>query len=224
MRDWSKSVRTTHYVVGSALCAHPFPSIVRDFQSIIGKETKKQLNALTGRLPDEIVACVGGGSNAIGIFAPFLEDTQVALTGVEAGGHGVTTRKHAARLCGAKSSRKGILHGSFSFVLQDRNGQIADTHSISAGLDYSAIGPQHAFLHTSGRATYTNATDKEALEAFGVLCRTEGIIPALESSHAIAYTLKRAPQMSPEQILVVNLSGRGDKDIFHVAQQMGTTI
>jgi tryptophan synthase beta chain len=224
MRDWSGSVRTTHYVLGSALGPHPFPTIVRTFQSVIGDETRKQILKAEGRLPTEIVACVGGGSNAIGIFSAFLADRRVALTGVEAGGLGLRGGKHAARLSPSPSSRLGILHGAHSYVLQDRGGQIADTHSVSAGLDYSGVGPEHAFLHHSKRVKYTYATDREALEAFKILSEREGIIPALESAHAIAYALKRAPAMSKKSIMVVNLSGRGDKDIFHVAQQMGLAL
>lgn len=224
LRDWTATVRNTHYVFGSALGAHPFPTIVRTFQSVIGKETKKQILAAEGRLPDMIVACVGGGSNAIGIFDAFLKDTNVDLIGVEAGGNGLRSGKHAARLtpnCGAKL---GILHGSYSYVLQDKHGQIADTSSISAGLDYSGIGPQHAFLNEIKRVQYTSVTDKEAVNAFSVLCRYEGIIPALESSHAVAYALKEAPKRSQKEIMIINLSGRGDKDIFSVADYMGKKI
>ena len=224
MRDWTKSCKTTHYAFGSALGPHPFPTMVKHFQSIIGKETKRQILAAEGRLPDEIVACVGGGSNAIGIFSSFLKHTDVLLTGVEAGGKGIATGKHATRLTPSKSSRKGILHGSLSYVLQDKNGQIADTHSISAGLDYSGVGPEHSFLRESGRVNYTSATDEETIRAFSMLCEVEGIIPALESSHAVAYALKRAPKMPKDFILIVNLSGRGDKDIFHVADYLGKKI
>jgi tryptophan synthase beta chain len=211
-------------VFGSALGPHPFPTIVREFQSVIGRETRRQIMQQAGRLPDEIAACVGGGSNAIGIFNAFLNDKKVVLTGVEAGGLGIHTVKHAVRLTPSPRSRIGILHGSRSFVLQDKNGQIANTHSISAGLDYSAVGPQHAHLRETGRVAYTYATDQEALDAFTVLCEYEGIIPALESSHAVAYALKRASQMGRNKILVVNLSGRGDKDIFHVAQARGIVL
>jgi tryptophan synthase beta chain len=224
MRDWTATVRTTHYVFGSALGAHPFPTIVRTFQAVIGRETKKQLIAVEGRLPDVVVACVGGGSNAIGIFDAFLDEPSVGLVGVEAGGLGLKSGKHAARLSPSRAARTGILHGSYSFVLQDKNGQIADTHSISAGLDYSGVGPEHAHLNEIGRVRYTIATDKEAIEAFTVLCRREGIIPALESAHAVAYALKTAPHLSADTIMVVNLSGRGDKDIFSVADYLGTTI
>ncbi|NLW32450.1 MAG: tryptophan synthase subunit beta [Fibrobacter sp.] len=224
MRDWSKTVRTTHYAFGSALGPHPFPTIVREFQSIIGKETKMQILKVENRLPDTIVACVGGGSNAIGIFTPFLDDKDVKLVGVEAGGCGLDSNKHAVRLTHSDLSRTGILHGSFSYVLQDKNGQISDTQSISAGLDYSGVGPQHSFLHESGRVDYTYATDTEALDAFKMLCEYEGIIPALESSHAVAYAVKNAPLMPSGSIMVINLSGRGDKDIFTVADYLGINI
>ncbi len=224
LRDWTASVRNTHYVFGSALGAHPFPTIVRTFQSIIGQETKKQLFAVEGRLPDVIVACVGGGSNAIGMFDAFLKDETVELVGVEAGGLGLKSRKHAARLSPTPSSRPGILHGSYSYVLQDKNGQIADTHSISAGLDYSGVGPQHSFLHETGRVKYTYATDREAVEAFSLLSKHEGIIPALESAHAVAYAVKEAPRRSENDIMVINVSGRGDKDIYTVADYLGKNI
>jgi len=224
MRDWTQSCRSTHYVFGSALGPHPFPTIVKEFQSIIGKETRKQILTQAGRLPDEIAACVGGGSNAIGIFCEFLNETSVRLIGVEAGGKGLATDKHATRLTPSKNSRRGILHGSLSYVLQDKNGQIANTHSISAGLDYSGVGPEHSSLYASGRVHYTYATDEEAVSAFRILCEYEGIIPALESSHAVAYAIKKAPGMAKNKIMVVNLSGRGDKDIFHVADYLGKTI
>jgi tryptophan synthase beta chain len=224
MRDWTKSVKNTHYVFGSALGPYPFPTIVRTFQSIIGKETRQQILEITGTLPHEVIACVGGGSNAIGIFSGFIDDTDVKLTGVEAGGHGIEGKMHAARLCKSKHSRPGILHGSYSYVLQDENGQIADTHSISAGLDYSGIGPEHSFLYEAGRVNYTYATDEEAIKGFTSLCELEGIIPALESSHAVAYTLKQAPKLDKNQIIIVNISGRGDKDIFSVADYLGKSI
>ena len=224
LRDWSGSVGNTHYVFGSALGPHPFPTIVREFQSIIGKEARKQIVAQAGRLPDEIVACVGGGSNAIGIFDAFRKDSTVRLTGVEAGGHGLHTPDHATRLTPSKRAKPGILHGSKSFVLQDEHGQIANTHSVSAGLDYSGVGPEHAFLRAIKRANYTYATDKEAVAAFKTLCELEGIIPALESSHAVAYAIKHAPKMAKNKIMIVNISGRGDKDIFHVADYLGITI
>jgi tryptophan synthase beta chain len=224
MRDWTKSCKTTHYVFGSALGPHPFPAMVKHFQSVIGRETRRQILKAEGRLPDEVAACVGGGSNAIGIFSAFLKDKNVALTGVEAGGKGISTGKHAARLTPSKNARRGILHGSLSYVLQDDDGQIADTHSISAGLDYSGVGPEHSFLRAQGRVHYTYATDEETVRAFSTLCEVEGIIPALESSHAVAYALKKAPKMAAGAILVVNVSGRGDKDIFHVADYLGKTI
>ncbi len=224
MRDWTASVKTTHYVLGSALGAHPFPTIVRTFQSVIGRETKKQIIALEGRLPDVIVACVGGGSNAIGIFDAFLQHKEVELVGVEAGGLGLKTAKHAARLSPTPASKPGILHGSFSYVLQDKNGQIADTHSISAGLDYSGVGPEHSFLFETGRVKYYYATDREAVEAFSFLSRYEGIIPALESAHAVAWAMKEAKRRPKNSVMVVNLSGRGDKDIFSVAGYMGKKI
>jgi len=224
MRDWTRSVRNTHYVLGSALGPHPFPTIVRDFQSVIGKETRRQVLRQCGSLPDEVVACVGGGSNSIGIFSAFLKDPAVSLTGVEAGGLGISGTKHAARLSKAKNAFPGVLHGSYSYVLQDAYGQIANTHSISAGLDYSGIGPEHAYLYETKRVTYDYATDKEALNAFQILCEKEGIIPALESAHAIAYAVKNAPRLPKNKIMVINLSGRGDKDIFHVAQKMGISL
>ncbi len=217
MRDWTLSCPHTHYVFGSTLGPHPFPSMVRDFQSIIGKETRKQILSLEGRLPDAIVACVGGGSNSMGIFSAFLNETKVKLIGVEAGGLGIDTKLHAIRLSPSKQAKKGILHGSLSYVLQDDNGQIATTHSISAGLDYSGVGPEHSYLYESGRANYTYATDEEAMSAFRMMCEYEGIIPALESSHALAYAIKTAPAMPKNKLMIVNLSGRGDKDIFHVA-------
>ena len=224
MRDWTRSVRTTHYVLGSALGPHPYPTMVRYFQSIIGRETRKQILEAEGRLPDEVVACVGGGSNAIGIFSAFLKDTSVKLTGVEAGGEGIQSGNHAARLVRSKNARPGILQGTRSYVLQTPDGQIAPTHSISAGLDYSGVGPEHAWLRDSGRASYTSATDAQALKGFQMLCEIEGIIPALESAHALAYVMRNAAHMPTDSIVVVNLSGRGDKDIFHVANALGVTL
>jgi tryptophan synthase beta chain len=224
MRDWTMSCPYTHYVFGSTLGPHPFPSMVRDFQSVIGKEARKQVLAMCGKLPDEIVACVGGGSNALGIFSAFLDDKKVRLTGVEAGGYGINTPKHAIRLTPSNRARPGILHGSLSYVLQDKHGQIATTHSVSAGLDYSGVGPQHSYLYKSGRAHYTYATDEEAVAAFRMLCEYEGIIPALESSHAVAYAVKVAPKMPKSKLMIVNLSGRGDKDIFHVADYLKIKI
>ncbi|MDR0307711.1 MAG: tryptophan synthase subunit beta [Chitinispirillales bacterium] len=224
IRDWTKSVKSTHYAFGSVLGPHPFPAIVRDFQSIIGKECRKQILKAAGRLPDEVIACVGGGSNAIGIFSAFLKDKIVKLTGVEAGGKGLHGVNHAVRLTPSPYAKPGVLHGTYSYVLQDHDSQIADTHSVSAGLDYSGVGPQHAHLFDTGRVTYTYATDEEAVNAFKLLCETEGIIPALESSHAVAYALKHVPALKAGSIVVVNLSGRGDKDIYSVAKFMGTDI
>jgi tryptophan synthase beta chain len=217
-RDWVSNVSNTHYLIGSAVGPHPYPSMVRDFQAIIGKETREQMLAEYKRLPDYIVACVGGGSNSIGMFHPFLNDKEVRLIGVEAAGHGLETGKHAATLA---VGTVGVLHGAKSYVLQDKNGQIIATHSISAGLDYPGVGPEHSFLKDSGRATYVAINDKEALDGFQVLCRTEGIIPALESSHAIAHAAKLAGTLSKEQIIVINLSGRGDKDLDIVNQALG---
>jgi tryptophan synthase beta chain len=224
LRDWTKTVKNTHYAFGSALGPHPFPTIVKEFQSVIGKECRAQIKKAAGRLPDEVIACVGGGSNAIGIFSAFIKDKTVRLTGVEAGGEGLRGNKHAVRLTPSPYTKPGILHGAYSYVLQDKSGQIADTHSVSAGLDYSAIGPEHSHLFESGRAAYTYATDKEAVAAFKMLCETEGIIPALESSHAVAYAIKQAPKIPDGSVIVINLSGRGDKDIDSVAKFMGETI
>ena len=220
MRDWVTNP-DSYYLLGSALGPHPYPTMVRDFQSVIGREAREQMLQETGRLPDLVVACVGGGSNAIGIFHPFIADAGVRLLGVEAGGMGVDTGKHAARFAGG---RPGVLHGTHSYVLQDEDGQIAATHSVSAGLDYASVGPEHAYLRDTARAEYESATDAEALDAFQLLCRTEGIIPALESAHAIAAAARIAPTLPPDQILLVNLSGRGDKDIFTVADELGVTI
>ncbi len=220
MRDWVTNP-DSYYLLGSALGPHPYPTIVRDFQSVIGREARGQILDAAGRLPDAVVACVGGGSNAIGIFSGFLGDEQVRLVGVEAGGKGVRSGKHAARFAGG---RPGVLQGTYSYILQDDDGQILQTHSVSAGLDYASVGPEHAFLHDAGRASYEHATDRETLDAFQLLCRTEGIIPALESAHAIAGAARLAPAMSSDQIILVNLSGRGDKDIFTVADELGVTI
>ncbi len=218
MRDWMASVETTHYIIGSVMGPHPFPTIVRDFQSVIGKETKQQILEREGRLPDAIVACVGGGSNAAGIFAPFVEDRAVRLIGVEAAGEGLDGARHSATL---SRGTPGVLHGMHTVVLQDDDGQTLPVHSVSAGLDYPGVGPEHAFWHQSKRAEYESATDQEALEAFELLSRTEGIIPALETAHAVAHVAKLAPQMGPDQIIVINLSGRGDKDCNEVAQITG---
>jgi tryptophan synthase beta chain len=220
MRDWVTNP-DSYYLLGSALGPHPYPTMVRDFQSVIGREAREQIQEQIGRLPDVVVACVGGGSNAIGIFYAFVDDKDVRLVGVEAGGEGVATGKHAARFAGG---RPGVLQGTHSYVLQDADGQIAVTHSVSAGLDYASVGPEHAFLHDTGRAEYVSATDEEALAAFQTLCRTEGIIPALESAHAIAETMRIAPTLPSDAAILVNLSGRGDKDIFTVAERLGVII
>ena len=225
IRDWVTHVETTHYLLGSALGPHPYPAMVRDFQSVIGREAHTQMQDTTqggpGRLPDIIVACVGGGSNAIGIFHPFLEEESVRLVGVEAGGYGIESGKHAARFADPNLGRLGVLQGTKSYVLQDSDGQIALTHSISAGLDYASVGPEHAWLRDVGRSEYTYCTDIQALEGFKALCQLEGIIPALESAHAIGYVLELAPQMAQDQIILVNLSGRGDKDLGTAMKMIG---
>ena len=218
LRDWVATFEYTHYLIGSVVGPHPYPTIVRDFQSVIGKETKKQILEVEGCLPDVIVACVGGGSNAMGIFHPFVEDRKVKLVGVEAGGKGIETGKHSASLCAGK---KGVLHGMLSYFLQDEDGQILDTHSVAPGLDYPGVGPEHAYLKEIGRAEYVTVTDEEALKAFLELSRTEGILPALESAHALAYAMKIAKEMSRDEIIVVNLSGRGDKDLDIVMREVG---
>jgi tryptophan synthase beta chain len=220
MRDWVTNP-DSYYLLGSALGPHPYPTMVRDFQSVIGREAREQILAATGRLPDVVLACVGGGSNAIGIFSAFIGDAGVELRGVEAGGRGATLGDHAARFSGG---RPGVLQGTYTYVLQNNDGQIGLTHSISAGLDYAAVGPEHALLHDQGRATYTAADDEEALDAFQTLARLEGIIPALESAHAVAEAIKLAPTMRPDQIMLINLSGRGDKDIFTVARVLGVEV
>jgi tryptophan synthase beta chain len=217
MRDWVTNVATTFYLIGSVVGPHPYPAIVRDFQSVIGREAKAQLLEREGRLPDYAVACVGGGSNAIGLFNDFIDEPSVRLIGVEAAGHGIETGEHAASL---SAGRPGVLHGSYSYLLQDDSGQVIETHSISAGLDYPGVGPEHAFLKDSERARYESVTDAEALAAFQRLCLTEGIIPALESSHAIAYVEKLAPRLSKDEIVLVCLSGRGDKDLETVAKAL----
>jgi len=217
MRDWVTNVRTTHYLLGSVLGAHPYPVMVRDFHRPIGREARQQILELTGRLPNVVIACVGGGSNAMGIFYEFLPDTQVKLIGVEAGGRGSDLGEHAARFRGGSP---GVLQGTYSYVLQDDGGQIATTHSVSAGLDYPSIGPEHAALHDSGRAEYLAASDAEALEACVTLARTEGIVPALESAHAVAECIRRAPGMKKEEIIVVNISGRGDKDMGILTKEL----
>ncbi|MCI0714235.1 MAG: tryptophan synthase subunit beta [Chloroflexi bacterium] len=212
IRDWVTNVETTHYLLGSALGPHPYPMMVRDFQAVIGCEARQQIVEQAGRLPDVIVACVGGGSNSIGIFHAFLDD-DVRFIGVEAGGEGIASKRHAARFADADIARIGVLQGTKSYVMQTADGQIMETHSISAGLDYASVGPEHAYLRDQGRAEYTYATDEETLEGFQLLCQLEGIIPALESAHAIAEVVKLAPQMSRDEIILVNLSGRGDKDL-----------
>jgi tryptophan synthase beta chain len=217
MRDWVTNVRTTYYILGSALGAHPYPTIVRDFQRCISREMREQILEREGRLPNAVVACVGGGSNAIGAFYEFIQDRDVRLIGVEAGGRGTALGEHAARFAGGAP---GVLQGTFSYVLQDENGQIAQTHSVSAGLDYASIGPEHAALHDSGRAEYTSQDDAAALNAVVKLARTEGILPALESAHAVAEALRIAPAMNARDILIVNLSGRGDKDMGILAQEL----
>ena len=221
MRDWTTNVRTTHYVLGSVLGAHPYPMMIRDFQSVIGREARKQILAAEGRLPDCLIACVGGGSNAMGLFHAFVPDKKVKMVGVEAGGLGVESGKHAARFAGG---RPGVLQGTMTYLLQDENGQVNLTHSVSAGLDYAAVGPEHSYYKETNRAQYTSVTDDEALEAFDLLAREEGIMPALESAHAIAEVVKCAPKMKKSQILIVNLSGRGDKDVQQVARIKGVTL
>ena len=220
LRDWVANVHDTFYIIGTAAGPHPYPELVRDFQSVIGKEARAQMLARTGRLPDLLVAAIGGGSNAIGLFHPFLDDASVKMLGVEAAGHGLD-KEHAASLAGG---RPGILHGNKTYLLQDEDGQIVEGHSISAGLDYPGIGPEHAWLKESGRVEYTSVTDTEALEGFQLLCRTEGIIPALEPAHAIAAVRKVAPTMPKDAIILANLCGRGDKDIFSVAEHLGVSL
>jgi tryptophan synthase beta chain len=219
IRDWVTNVGETHYLLGSALGPHPYPTMVREFQSVIGRESREQILLETGRLPDMVIACVGGGSNAIGVFSGFVDDEQVELIGVEAGGSGIQTGRHAARFGDPSKGRIGVIHGTRTYVLQDEDGQIAETHSVSAGLDYAAVGPEHALMRDNERAFYTSATDEEALNAFHTLCHTEGIIPALESSHAVAEVVKRAPKMRKDQVILVNLSGRGDKDLNTVIKE-----
>ncbi len=222
LRDWVTNVETTYYMIGTAAGPHPYPAMVRDFQSVIGNETREQILAVEGRLPDLVIAAVGGGSNAIGIFHPFLDDPEVRIVGVEAGGHGMHVYNgHAASLNGGKP---GVLHGNRTYLLQDDDGQILEGHSISAGLDYPGIGPEHSWLNDTGRVTYVPATDQEALDAFQTLTKVEGIIPALESAHAIAEAIKRAPKMGKDEIIVVNLSGRGDKDVFTVGKILGVDL
>lgn len=220
LRDWVTNVDSTYYLLGSALGPHPYPLMVRDFQSVIGREARQQILEKTGSLPNLLVACVGGGSNAIGLFHPFLQDAQVKMIGVEAGGKGNNLGEHAARFNQSGGGRIGVLQGTKSYILQNEQGQIALTHSISAGLDYASIGPEHAYLHDIGRVEYASASDAEALEAFQTLSQTEGIIPALETSHGIAHAIKIAPEMSPNEVMIVNLSGRGDKDVNQVQEML----
>jgi tryptophan synthase beta chain len=221
LRDWVANVADTFYLIGSAAGPHPYPAMVRDFQTVIGKETRAQMRDIEGRLPDVLVACVGGGSNAIGLFHPFLDDPEVAIHGVEAAGEGVETEHHAATL---SMGSPGVLHGARSYLLQDSDGQIKEAHSISAGLDYPGVGPEHSWLKETGRVNYVSVTDAEALDAFQLTCRLEGIIPALESSHAIAHVMRIAPKLAADKLIVLGLSGRGDKDVFTVANALGAKL
>jgi tryptophan synthase beta chain len=221
LRDWVTNVDNTFYIIGTVAGPHPYPAMVRDFQAIIGRETKQQCNDMIGKQPDALVACVGGGSNAIGLFYPFIDDANVRLIGVEAAGDGVSTGRHSAPLC---AGRPGVLHGNRTYLMADDDGEIIETHSISAGLDYPGVGPEHAWLKDTGRAEYVNITDNEALDGFYALTRMEGIIPALESSHAMAYTMKLVPTMQKDQVIVVNLSGRGDKDMQTMAKREGIEL
>ena len=221
MRDWVTNVADTHYLLGTVAGPHPFPTMVRDFHKIIGEEAREQMLAQVGRLPDAVLACVGGGSNAIGIFHRFISDANVRLIGLEAGGDGVETGRHAATITGGSP---GVLHGTRSYVLQDENGQTVESHSISAGLDYPGVGPEHAYLHDIGRAEYRAITDKEAMEAFSILCKTEGIIPAIETAHALAGAIKVGKELGPDGVLLINLSGRGDKDVHTAAGYFGISL
>lgn len=221
LRDWVTNVEDTFYIIGTVAGPHPYPTLVRDFQNVIGEETRQQMMKAEGRLPDSLVACIGGGSNAMGLFHPFLDDEEVDIYGVEAAGHGLDTDKHAASL---KGGRPGVLHGNRTYLLQDDDGQIIEAHSISAGLDYPGIGPEHSWLNDIGRVNYVSATDQEALKAFQLCCELEGIIPALETSHALAYLEHHAPNLPKDHLCVVNMSGRGDKDIFTVADALGVEL
>jgi len=221
LRDWVANVDDTFYIIGTVAGPHPYPAMVRDFQSVIGKEVRDQMMQAEGRLPDTLVACIGGGSNAMGLFHPFLDDTDVRIIGVEAAGHGIDSGQHAASLNGGEP---GVLHGNRTYLLQDEDGQIADAHSISAGLDYPGIGPEHSWLSDQKRVEYESVTDLEALEAFQLCCRLEGIIPALEPAHALAHVIKLAPSLSPDNLLVMNMCGRGDKDVFTVAKALGVEM
>ena len=221
LRDWVSNVDSTYYLIGTAAGPHPYPTMVRDFQSVIGEEVRTQLQEAEGRLPDSLVAAVGGGSNAIGLFFPFLDDAEVKMYGVEAAGRGISTGEHAASITGGAP---GVLHGNRTYLLQDEGGQIKDAHSISAGLDYPGIGPEHAWLHFQGRVNYESVTDTEALEAFHLCSKQEGILPALEPAHALAYVMRTAPDLPKNHLLVMNMCGRGDKDVFTVAEAMGTKL
>jgi tryptophan synthase beta chain len=221
LRDWVTNVDNTFYIIGTVAGPHPYPAMVRDFQTIIGREAKQQIQEMTGRLPDVLVACVGGGSNAIGLFHPFIDDASVQMYGVEAAGDGIETGRHSAPLC---AGRPGVLHGNRTYLMEDDDGEIIETHSISAGLDYPGVGPEHAWLKDIGRVEYVNITDDQALQGFHALTRMEGIIPALESSHALAYVLQLAPKLSQDQTILVNLSGRGDKDMHTMAEREGIKI
>jgi tryptophan synthase beta chain len=221
LRDWVTNVEDTFYCIGTVAGPHPYPMLVRDFQSVIGRETREQMMAAEGRLPDSLVACIGGGSNAMGLFHPFLDDKGIEIYGVEAAGHGIPTGQHAASITGG---RPGVLHGNRTYLLMNEDGQINEAHSISAGLDYPGIGPEHSWLHDVGRVTYLSATDKEALDAFQLCCKLEGIIPALEPAHALAQVIKLAPQKPKDHLMVMNMCGRGDKDIFTVAEHLGSRI
>jgi tryptophan synthase beta chain len=221
LRDWVANVRDTYYIIGTAAGPHPYPAMVRDFQSVIGRETREQMQAAEGRLPDSLVACIGGGSNAMGLFHPFLDDTQIEIYGVEAAGHGLNSGLHAASIAGGKP---GVLHGNRTYLLMNEDGQINEAHSISAGLDYPGIGPEHSWLNDLGRVSYLSATDQEALDAFQLCCRLEGIIPALEPAHALAKVLELAPKKPKDHLMVMNMCGRGDKDIFTVADHLGARL